>query len=383
MGPAGEAVGQYDGRQVVAAFGLPGERVELEVWERRPDRIWGHVTRVLRSSPARAEPCCPYFGTCGGCQWQHIDYAAQLGYKREMVAAWLVDRAGFAQPPVRPTIPAQATQAYRNHARFSVGRRHGELGFTTYYRHRFLRVDRCAIMHSRINDVLAATQRRARGHQLAVRVGMRTGDLLVHPRQDAPDLPYASGQAALEEVLLGRRYRVSAAAFFQVNTAQAEILIETMKDLLDVGSGDVLLDLYCGVGTFGLALARHVRSVIGVEESAASLKDARHNARELANVEFVAGRTEDVLASLEEPVDAAIVDPPRAGCRPEALAALVRLAPRRLVYVSCEVATLARDLRVLVDGGFQLRLVQPIDMFPQTTHVETVSLLTMEGSPIS
>ena len=146
---------------------------------------------------------------------------------------------------------------------------------------------------------------------------------------------------------------------------------------LEPGPDDVLLDLYCGVGTFGLALAPHVRRVIGVEESAAALKDARYNARDLANVEFLAGRTEEVLAALDEPATAAIVDPPRAGCRPGALEALLRLAPRRLAYVSCDAATLARDLRVLVDGGFTLRSVQPIDMFPQTYHVETVSLLTL------
>jgi 23S rRNA (uracil1939-C5)-methyltransferase len=265
---------------------------------------------------------------------------------------------------------------YRNHARFSIGRCDGELGFTTHFGHRFMRVDHCPIMSPRINEVLAATQGRARGHQLAVRVGVRTGDLLVNPAQEDADLPYESGQAWLEEELLGRRYRVSAAAFFQVNTWQAERMIDVVRAALEPGPDDVLLDLYCGVGTFGLALAPYVRRVIGVEESAAALRDARYNARDLDNAEFVAGRTEEVLAGLAEPATAAIVDPPRIGCRPGALKALLQLAPRRLVYVSCDASTLARDLRVLADGGFTLRSVQPIDMFPQTYHAETVSLLT-------
>lgn len=376
MGRGGEATGTLDDKKVFAAFGLPGERVELEVWERHPERIWGRVVGVVRPSPHRVEPCCDYFGSCGGCQWQHVAYTRQLEYKREMVAACLADGAGFSDPPVCPTLPAPAVYGYRNHARFSVGRRYGEVGLTTHYRHRFFRVDHCPIMHPRINEILAATQRRAQGHQLAVRLGAQTGDVLVQPAQ-APELPYDSGQAALEEELLGRRYRVSAAAFFQVNTTQAERLIETVRRALELGPADVLLDLYCGVGTFGLALAPYVRRVVGVEESAAALKDARYNARDLANVEFLAGRTEEVLAALDEPATAAIVDPPRAGCRPGALEALLRLAPRRLAYVSCDAATLARDLRVLVDGGFTLRSVQPIDMFPQTYHVETVSLLTL------
>ena len=130
------------------------------------------------------------------------------------------------------------------------------------------------------------------------------------------------------------------------------------------------------MGTFGLAQALYLHRLIGVQESAAALRDAHHNARDLANVEFVVGRTEDVLAGLAEPATAVIVDPPRVGCRLGALTALLQLAPRRLVYVSCDASTLARDLRVLTDGGFTLRSVQPIDMFPQTYHVETVSLLT-------
>jgi len=378
VGPDGAATGALDGETVSAAFGLPGERVIVAVLERREGHIDGRTLHVLRPSPDRVEPPCPYFGTCGGCQWQHVTYERQLAYKRDNVATRLAE-AGFADVPVAPTLPAPSAYAYRNHARFSIGRKFGELGYTTHHQHRFFRVDACPIMNPRINEVLAATQRRAAGHQLAVRVGARTGDLLVQPRQDAPDLPYESGQTSLEEELLGRRYRVSAAAFFQVNTAQAERLIATARDLLDLRESDVLLDLYCGVGTFGLALASGVRRVIGVEESAAALKDARVNAADLDNVEFLIGRAEDVLASLAslaEPVDAVIVDPPRVGCRPGALDALLRLTPRKLVYVSCDPASLARDLRVLVDGGFALRAVQPVDMFPQTAHVETVALLT-------
>lgn len=375
MGPGGEAIGTYDGRQVFAAFGIPGECVELEVWERRPDHIRGAVTRVLRPSPRRIQAPCAYFGTCGGCQWQHIAYQHQLTYKREMVAASLAG-SGFTDVPVLPTLPAPRVYGYRNQGRFSVGRRHGEAGFTTHHRHHFLPIASCALMDPRINEILAVSQRRAHGHQLNVRVGIRTGDLMVLPRQIDPDLPYESGQTALEEELLGRRFRISAPAFFQVNTLQAERLVETVRDTLDPRPDDVLLDLYCGVGTFGLLLAPLVRRVIGVEESAAALTDARHNARDLDNVEFLVGRTEEVLPTIAGEVSAAVVDPPRIGCRPGALEALLAMAPPRLIYVSCDASSLARDLRVLADGGFALHSVQPVDMFPQTYHVETVALLT-------
>ncbi len=365
-----------DGSPVRALFGLPGERVEVEVWARRDETVEGRVARVLRPSPERVDAPCPYFGQCGGCQLQHMPYERQLERKRDAVVAHLVAGAGLCAPPVLPTLPAPLTYGYRNHIRFSVGRRLGEVGFTTAHRHRFMPVDHCPIAHPRINEILAASQRRAGGHQLAIRVGTRTGDLLVNPAQEEPDLPYASGQTAFEEEILGRRYRVSAAAFFQVNTPQAERLIAVVRAALDPRGDEVLLDLYCGVGTFGLALAPLVRRVIGLEESAAALKDARYNARDLHNVEFVAGRAEEVLPALAEPAELVVVDPPRAGCRPDALAALLRLAPRKLVYVSCDAFTLARDLRVLLDGGFTLHSVQPVDMFPQTAHVETVSLLS-------
>ena len=364
------------GKVIFVEGALPGERVSFQSYRKKPKWEAGVMTTLHSESSLRVKPKCDYFGTCGGCQWQHIDYERQLDFKRHMVAACLSDCGGFDAPPVLPTLAAPAPFGYRNHGRFSIGRRHRELGFTTHFRHRFMRIDRCPIMHPRINDVLAASQGLAQGHQLAVRFGERTGDMIVQPRQESADLPFASGQEALEEELLGRRYRISAAAFFQVNTLQAERLVDTVRSALDPRSDDVLLDLYCGVGVFGLTLAPLVRRVIGVEESAAALKDARHNARDLDNVEFLAGRTEEVLTTIHEPVTVAIVDPPRIGCRPAALEALLGLTLRRLVYVSCDASTLARDLRVLVDGGFTLQYVQPVDMFPQTYHVETVSLLT-------
>jgi len=182
------------------------------------------------------------------------------------------------------------------------------------------------------------------------------------------------GDNYITEVIAGRKFRISATSFFQVNTAAAQELIRVVGEYLAPAGDEVLLDAYCGVGTFALSLADKVGQVIGVEEATGAVEDARLNAAELANVEFVEGSVEAFLPRLGRPIDLAVLDPPRQGCQPEALAALIELAPRRLVYVSCDPATLARDARKLAAGGYQLVEVQPVDMFPQTYHIESAAL---------
>jgi 23S rRNA (uracil1939-C5)-methyltransferase len=183
------------------------------------------------------------------------------------------------------------------------------------------------------------------------------------------------GQEYISEVLARQEYRISAGSFFQVSTSQAEELVRLVRDYLAPTGSEVLLDAYCGVGIFGLSLASEVRQVIGVEENPSAVADARFNAGLADNVEFVEGRVEEILAFLEAPTDLAVLDPPRQGCASEALTALTELAPSKIVYVSCDPATLARDTRQLVQAGYQLVEVQPVDMFPQTYHIESVALL--------
>ena len=183
------------------------------------------------------------------------------------------------------------------------------------------------------------------------------------------------GSNYIFEEVAGRRFRISAASFFQVNTPVTERLIELVASYLDLMGGEVLLDAYCGVGTFGLSLAERVGQVIGIEENPFAVADADFNAGELENVTLIEGRVEDVLPDLDERIDVAILDPPRGGCEPEALQALSELAPSRIVYVSCDPATLARDVRRLGEIGYVLVEAQPIDMFPQTYHLESVALL--------
>jgi 23S rRNA (uracil1939-C5)-methyltransferase len=231
-------------------------------------------------------------------------------------------------------------------------------------------------MDPRINDALARFQERFPGiHQLAVRVGVRTGQLLIHPDLNDRDPPLETGQPYYEEELCGYRFRISAASFFQVNTLTAEVMTQLIAERLELSPNDVLVDAYAGVGTFARIFAERVRLAIAIEESSAAIRDARHNLRDVPNVLIYEGKVEDVLPTLEMEADAVILDPPRIGCHPKALEALLRLAPPRVVYVSCDPATLARDLAVLHHGGYELREVQPVDLFPQTYHIEAVATL--------
>ena len=281
---------------------------------------------------------------------------------------------GFVDPPLRDVLPAPSPWHYRNHGRFTV--HDGQLGFVRHFRREFLHVPQCPIMERRINEVLARVDGRLHGAtQCNIRVGGPVGSLMVQPRLPQVEDVLASGQASLEEELLGKRFRVSAAAFFQVNRAQAERLVMLVRERVDSGPAGVVIDAYGGVGTFAVLLSPHVGKVISIEESAQAVQDARVNVEGLANVELVLGKTEELLAGIPGPVDAIVLDPPRSGCQPEALAAVIAHGPRRVVYVSCEPETLARDLRILVDAGYELLEVQPVDMFPHTHHIECVATL--------
>lgn len=369
----GEAVGRHDGRVIFASYGIPGEEVEVELDEEKTSYAYGHVVDVVTPSPLRVKPNCPHFGECGGCNWQHIDYQAQLEYKRKVLAHSLRRIGHFEDIDVSPVQPSPQWE-YRNQARFSA-KPNGMLGFNRRRTHRLLPVDWCHLVHPAINETLQAIQGRCQGvkHQVIVRHGLRTGQTLIYPRLPVDDV--RSGQEGLEEELLGRRFWVSSQAFFQVNTIQAERLASQVIDMVGLCPDGLVIDAYCGVGTFALLLAGQGGRVIGIEESVASVAAAKRNAATGENVEFLAGKVEDVLPQLEQRADTILLDPPRAGCHPNVLNAVLKTMPGKVVYVSCEPATLARDLRILVDGGYEIKRIQPVDMFPQTYHIETVTLL--------
>ena len=366
---------------VTIAGAVPGERVKARVVKIYRDRVATLVESVDAESEFRVDAQCRYFGECSGCQWQHIDYARQLEIKRDIVTRALADYESLRTVEVAETLPSSKRFAYRNHARFTVGRgaEASIAGYMNADTRRFVRIDHCLIMDDRINETLAQLQGRLdRMTQFSIRVGANTGDMIIQPLlpEEIKDVP--SGRQKYVEKVQNATFQVAASSFFQVNTEQLSAVVDEIVELLNLDGDDTLVDLYCGVGTFARLLAPYVREVIGIEESASAVADARVNCSDVDNVTFIEAKAEFAAAELSESgrtVDVAIIDPPRVGCAPQALEALRNLSPRRLMMVSCNPTTLARDLDALCQSGFKLLSVRPVDMFPQTRHVETLALL--------
>jgi 23S rRNA (uracil1939-C5)-methyltransferase len=390
----GDALGRHEGQVIFVPYGIPDERVQVEIAENRGRWARARLIEVLRPSPHRVKPPCPYFGACGGCQWQHVDYKAQLVYKTTIVGEQLSHLGGLQEAPVEPMLASPDTWRYRNHAQFTPSS-DGRLGFKMARSKRVVPIAGCLLLHPLLADLFSTLDLALPGlERLSLRAGIRTGEtmLILETVDDEPpgievDVPVSCvllledgtpvnlvGSNHFVEMLDDRKFRVSAPSFFQVNTTQAERLVKVVAAFLQLTGDETLVDVYCGVGTFALSLASRARRVVGVEGNPYAVADARLNAQGLSNVEFIEGQVEDILPNLDFAADAAVLDPPRQGCRPGALQALTDLNPKRIVYVSCDPATLARDARRLGNAGYRLVKVQPVDMFPQTYHIETASL---------
>jgi 23S rRNA (uracil1939-C5)-methyltransferase len=396
LGRLGEALAEVNGKPVYVFGGIPGETVVAKVVRERRGYIAAQVVEVLEPSPHRVAAPCPYVGECTGCQWQHIAYGRQLEMKREAVVDALERIGGLDGAIVGETLASPEPLGYRNHARFTIskpswyvdgkaedthaGEGPGQLGYVHREKRRHIVIDRCLLMDDWINEAMGKLQGKvAETTQLSLRHGQNSGDWLLQPRFTDPGVPLASGQKQYTELVLGHTFQVSSPSFFQVNTHQAERMMTKVIDALALTGNETVVDAYAGVATFAVLISDHVKHVIAVEDSSAAVADARVNVAGIANVELREARTEDVLAELvEEGIDAVIVDPPRAGCMPGTINALVDYPAKRLVYVSCDPETLARDLALLTAGPYTLDSVTPVDMFPQTYHVESVSVLTLD-----
>ena len=382
IAPSGDTTAEFEDGPIEVFGGIPGERVVARIHryrKRRRQIVAAIVVEVIDASPHRVAPPCPYYGPCSGCQWQHIDYPHQLVLKAGAMRRALAGHPDLDGVPVAATIPGPDRLGYRNHARFTV-RRQGRLGFTNRITRRFVEVDRCLLMDDGINDFLSRLQGRvAETTQLSVRYGTGTGEWLIQPAMKSETIPMPTGQTHYRERLFERTFRIASPSFFQVNTRQAEALGELVLARLELTGSETVVDAYAGVGTFAALAAQHAGRVIAIEESTAAVRDAAVNIGGLQNVEFIDAKTEDALSGLECSPDAVILDPPRVGCHPDAIDAVVRIGAARVVYVSCDPASLARDLAMLVSGGYRVCRVEPIDMFPQTHHVECVSTLRWAG----
>ena len=408
MTQGGEAMGRDEnGRVVFVPYAIAGEEVAVEIVEAKKNYARARLIEIVKPSPARVTPRCPHFSLplsqtgeesgmgvgCGGCQWQHIAYDAQLKFKTEIVREQFARIGKLPDAPVRGTIGMTEPWRYRNNVQFQLDKS-GHLCFRAFESHDLVPIRECHIIHPLLDKMFRALEFEGADFvEVVLRAGTRTGEkmLILEGRDDAPpeisvdepvSIAYRTprgeivplvGKDALHEELRGRRFRVSPQSFFQVNTPMAETLIDLIERDLAPRSSDILLDAFGGVGTFGLLIASRVARVIEIEDAPSAVADAQANAVELANVEFQRGKVEEILPKLKSNVDLVVADPPRAGIASAALAALIARQPRALAYVSCDPATLARDARRLIDRGYRLVETQPVDLFPQTFHIETVS----------
>jgi len=374
--------------------------VEAEITEDKEHYAFARLVEVIEPSPQRVDPPCPFFGhgKCGGCQWQHIAYDTQLRLKADILADQLERIGDIEEPAVQSTIPGDTGWAYRNHAQFHPAPG-GGLGFKRASGDgggpQVMPIEYCMILHPLVSELYDVIDLDVEGLiRLVLRAGTVTGDRLIGFEMEEDKPPalesdeavscvlllgeggYANliGDNYITEVVAEHTYRISASSFFQVNTPQAAELVRLALRYLDLKGDETVLDAFCGVGLFTTHLADQAELVIGIESSPPAVDDLLVNTEDRDNVEVVEGAVEDVLPEVTVPVDAVLLDPPRGGVERSALDALVEMDPKRIVYVSCDPATLARDAKRLGRSGYRLVESHPVDMFPQTYHVESVSL---------
>jgi 23S rRNA (uracil1939-C5)-methyltransferase len=391
----GAAVGRHEGKVIFVPYGMPDETVRIEIAQDKGRFAHARLLEVLSASSQRVQPPCPYFGACGGCHWQHMVYEAQLAYKRSIVRAQLQRIAGLPDATVHPTLGMATPWRYRNHVQL-YAHPNGQLGFMAAGSHRIVPIEDCLLMHPLLTELFDSLDVELPGLlRLSLRAGIKTGDQMIIFEMEAdqpPDLEVnlptscvlllssgvpvtLIGSPYIHEQAARRTYRISAPSFFQVNTYQTDALVSQVVEYLNPEPDSIIFDAYCGVGTFALSLAGQAGQALGVESNAAAIADAQANAHHVSNVTFTHGSVEDTVPTLDITDPLVVLDPPRSGLSKTAMSALVALAPLRIAYVSCDPASLARDVRRLRLADYHLREVQPIDMFPQTYHTECVAIL--------
>ena len=429
----GQGIIKIDGYTVFVKDGLIDDLVEVKISKTKKNFGFGKIVRIVEESKFRIESKCPVSKTCGGCQFQELDYSKELEYKEDMVRNNLERIGGIKNPPVEKIIAMEEPSRYRNNVQIPVGMNRGYpiMGYFKKSSNQIVDTDTCLIQDEiadramRLlrefmidNNIQGYNPKTGKGliRHLIVRNSKRTKDTMIIIVTNKKGLPKKdrlvklftesmkevtsivnninTGDASTllgdrSEILFGEghiidyiadlKFRISPESFFQVNGVQTEKLYGKVKEFLQLKKTDSLVDLYCGIGTIGMYLAGSCREVIGIELVKESIVDARKNLRlnKIDNMSFREGYAEDVFPSLVKEgigVDALVVDPPRKGLDSTVVESIIDLRPEKLVYVSCEPSTLARDLSILKDF-YKITKVQPVDMFPRTSHVETLVLL--------
>jgi 23S rRNA (uracil1939-C5)-methyltransferase len=399
----GEAMGRLpDGRAVFVPFSIPEETVQVRLVEEKRGFARGELLEIKEASPDRIEARCKHYRECGGCHYQHLPYKLQVQAKQEILNDQLA-RIGKLDPELvekasQPMVSGAEEWHYRNNVQFHLDEQ-GRLGFQAPRSNRLVPIEECHLPEKAINRVW---------EQLDLepvpdlrRVGLRVGvenEIMLILESDSDegvefelDVPMAAVQLGpntthvlsdapfLTMSVLREEFRVSARAFFQVNTAMAEAMAVHIMEILPLNHRSVVLDAYCGAGLFSAFIAPKVAQLIGIELDPFAVDDFLYNLDAYEHVEVYQAPAEDVLPELDLHPDVVLVDPPRAGLGKEALDAILKMAPQTIAYVSCDPATLGRDAKRLQAGGYHLLQITPFDLFPQTYHIESISLWEHEG----
>ena len=430
----GAGVAKVEGYPLFVPNGLPGEKAKIKVIKVNKGYGFGRLMEITEASPYRVEPECPIYKECGGCQLQHMSYEGQLKAKEKQVSDVLQRIGKLENVKVHPVIGMENPWRYRNKAQVPIGENEGGLigGFYQQRSHQIIDMKACIIQQEKndevvkkvkeicnINGVRAYDEQKHKGElrHIMARYGLKSGEVMVVLVTRTNEL---TGKKKIIEEIVKRipgvksivqninskktnvifgdetkvlwgeeviydsigdiKFAISARSFYQVNPEQTKVLYDKALEYADLTGEENVIDAYCGIGTISLFLAQKARKVYGVEIVPEAIEDAKKNAElnGISNVEFAVGEAETVIPEWYENgvvADVLVVDPPRKGCDDKLLQTIINMKPKKVVYVSCNPATLARDLRVLEDGGYQTVEVQPVDMFPQTMHVECCSLL--------
>jgi 23S rRNA (uracil1939-C5)-methyltransferase len=384
----GDGLARLEGQVVLTPFVLPGERAHVEPVQQKTGLIRARMVEIENPAEARVEPDCPYFTVCGGCHYQHANYEFQVQQKAAILRE-VFERVGKFHPPDEiPTISGEPWQ-YRNRSQFHFA--DGELGYLRINSHELCPIDHCPISSPRINEgikALRSMMKERRWPSFLRRLELFTNERDVQVNVLDTQQPLARSffewcseripgaiSGSIQYDAAGFSYRVGYKAFFQVNRFLTDALVE---EALRGYGGDSALDLYAGVGLFTLPLARKFGRVTGVEGSAAAAGDLQHNAERAGlNINVVHAPTDTFLANTREAPDFLLADPPRSGMGKAVVAGMLRLRPRRITIVSCDAATLARDVAKLLADGYSLNRLVLVDLFPQTYHFEAVAHLTL------
>jgi len=409
----GYGVARVHGKVVFVPYTVTGDKAQIEVVEDKKKYSMGRVVEMIEPSPCRVAPPCPYFGSCGGCQWQHIDYLAQGELKKEILRD-ILQRLGRLKeiPSIRIML---SPKPYDYRIRIQLKVKGKAIGYYQERSHRIVEIDRCPISHPLVNQIIQELREESaallRMEEIEINVSPEEGRgaILFHPhsydqRTEHFMKKLLQSHPVLRGIALSRKggfnffgdpalnltihlsqegekrnlkLRISPGSFSQVNPEQNQTLIQTVLQFSEVNKGDRVLDLYAGVGNITLPLAIGARGVLGIEENRMAIEDARFNAEGngIHNCDFIHGRVEDVFRDWKkETPDLIVLDPPRTGCK-TILDQLVRWKPRKIIYVSCEPTTFSRDLHLFSERGYSLQRLGLIDMFPQTYHMEVVGLL--------